>query len=182
MRGALSVLDLTYKVILVIGGNAPRRKKTIKKSNTQAIFIKVDLSDLPAIRKSAQDFLPYVPIFYFSWLTPQVSRYMRFQERVPTSSPHQQYDQVTTQKYDLQFGTNIIGQACVPLCSPVRSYVIPHEKVPIITVSSSANYYLTTGIDFGAFVDGHERIRYGEWGLYKKSDVVAARGTATRSC
>jgi hypothetical protein len=56
--------------------------------------------------------------------------------------------------------------------SPVRSYVIPHEKVPSVTVSSSANYYLTTGIDFGAFAEGHERTKYGEWELYKKSEFV----------
>ena len=105
-------------------------------------------------------------------------------------------DQVTAQKYDLQFGTNVIGNETCSIrfswgAKLVFPYVGPwlftklllpalfaatdasstHEKARIVTVSSSANY-LTNGIDFDAIADGPARLKYGEWELYNKSKFV----------
>ena len=160
-----------------------------------------------------------------SCLAAQDLTYMRFQEREPTSCPYQQCvsavicadplwklighgdadhsgvmvspkDQVTVQNYDMQFGTNVIGNVPVlfgsvgalnwfsPCVGPwlFTKLLLPalfaatdasstHEKARIVTVSSSAGY-LTNGIDFDAIADGPARLKYGEWELYNKSKFV----------
>ena len=35
-----------------------------EETGKQAIFLQLDLSDIPAVRRSAQEFLSYVPIYY----------------------------------------------------------------------------------------------------------------------
>jgi NAD(P)-dependent dehydrogenase (short-subunit alcohol dehydrogenase family) len=94
---------------------------------------------------------------------------------------------VTAQKYDLQFGTNVIGHwlftnQLLSALFAATDASPSHEKARIVTVSSSANY-LTKGIDFDAIADGPDRIKYGEWELYNKSkfgNVVVARELARR--
>ena len=117
-------------------------------------------------------------------------------------------EQVTAQKYDLQFGTNVIGMC---LSSSGQSWRIirltgrrcaghwlftqmllsalfaatdassSHEKARIVTVSSSANYF-TTGLDFDAIVDGPGRTKYGEWELYSKSKFVRKTFSYSQPC
>ena len=102
-------------------------------------------------------------------------------------------EETTVQKYDMQFGTNVIGTwivACLIQFTNWRfvghwlftTLLLPalfaatdtsptHEKARVVTVSSSANY-LTKGLDFEAFEDGPQRRQYNIWELYNKSKFV----------
>ncbi|KAN0135034.1 NAD(P)-binding protein [Lactarius tabidus] len=217
MGGALSVLvqsfpprpiwgvneipDLTGKVIVVTGGNAGVGKETVKQLLThnatvylaarsaqkaneaieelktetgkQAIFLQLDLSDLHAVRKSAQEFL-----------SKENYLHVLINNAGVMVSPK---EQVTAQKYDLQFGTNVIGpwlftKLLAPALIAATDASPSHEKARIVTVSSSANY-LTNGLDFYAIADGPERTKYSELELYNKSkfgNVVVAKELARR--
>jgi retinol dehydrogenase-12 len=193
--------DLTGKVVLVTGGNAGVGKETVKQlllhnakiylaarsaqkaneaiaelkneTGKSAIFLQLDLSDIPAVRKSAQEFL-----------SKESQLHILINNAGVMISPK---EQVTAQKYDLQFGTNVIGhwlftKLLLPALFAATDASSTHEKARIVTVSSSANY-LTTGIDFDAIADGPDRIKYSEWELYNKSkfgNVVIARELARR--
>jgi len=193
--------DLTGKVILVTGGNAGVGKETVKQllahgakvylaarsaqkaneaiaelkdeTGKQAIFLQLDLSDLPAVRRSAQEFL-----------SKESQLHVLINNAGVMVSPR---EQVTAQQYDLQFGTNVIGpwlftQLLLPALFSATDASSNNEKARIVTVSSSANY-LTTGIDFDAIADGPERTKYGTWELYSKSkfgNIVVARELARR--
>jgi len=193
--------DLTGKVILVTGGNTGIGKETVKQllahnakvylaarnaqkaneaiadlkneTGKQAIFLQLDLSDLPTVRRSAQEFL-----------SKEGQLHVLINNAGVMIPPK---EQVTAQKYDLQFGTNVIGhwlftQMLLPALFAATDASSSHEKARIVTVSSSGNY-LTTGIDFDAIVDGPGRKKYAEVELYNKSkfgNVVVARELARR--
>ncbi|KAN0136159.1 hypothetical protein V8E53_006019 [Lactarius tabidus] len=75
-------------------------------------------------------------------------------------------EQVTAQKYDFQFGTNVIGpwlftKLLLPALIAATDASPSHEKSRIVVVSSSADY-LTKGLDFYAIADGPERTKYSE--------------------
>ncbi|KAH9053025.1 NAD(P)-binding protein [Lactarius vividus] len=197
--GVHDIPDLTGKVVLVTGGNAGVGKETVKQllahnakvylaarsaqkandaiaelkneTGKQAIFLQLDLSDIPAVRKSAQEFL-----------SKETQLHVLINNAGVMVSPK---EQVTAQKYDMQFGTNATGyshQLLLPALFAATDASPSHEKARIVTVSSSANY-LTTGLDFYAMADGPERIQYNEWELYSKSkfgNVVVARELARR--
>jgi len=199
--GADDIPDLTGKVILVTGGNTGVGKETVKQllahnakvylaarsakkaneaieelkneTGKQAIFLQLDLSDLLAVRKSAQEFL-----------SKESQLHVLINNAGVMVSPK---EQVTAQQYDLQFGTNVIGswlftQLLLPALFAATEASLSLEKARIVTVSSSG-HYLTTGIDFYAIADGPERTKYSELELYNKSkfgNVVMARELARR--
>ncbi|KAI9443887.1 NAD(P)-binding protein [Lactarius indigo] len=199
--GVDDIPDLTGKVILVTGGNAGVGRETVKhllahnakvylaarsaqkaneaiaelknETGKQAIFLQLDLSDIPAIRKSAQEFL-----------SKESQLHVLVNNAGVMMSP---MEQVTVQKYDMQFGTNVIGhwlftQLLLPALFAATDASPSHEKARIVTVSSSANY-LTTGLDFSAMVDSPERKQYSGVELYNKSkfgNIVVARELARR--
>ncbi|KAI9434789.1 NAD(P)-binding protein [Lactarius indigo] len=193
--------DLTGKVIIVTGGNAGVGKDTVKQllahnakvylaarsaqkaneaiaelkneTGKEAIFLQLDLSDIPAVRKSAQEFL-----------SKESQLHVLINNAGVMIAPK---EQVTAQKYDIQFGTNVIGhwlftELLLPALFAATEASPTHEKARVVTVSSSASY-LTQSIDFDAIVDGPERMKYSEWDLYNKSkfgNVVVARELARR--
>ncbi|KAI9443883.1 NAD(P)-binding protein [Lactarius indigo] len=193
--------DLTGKVIIVTGGNAGVGKDTVKQllvhnakvylaarsaqkaneaiaelkneTGKEAIFLQLDLSDIPAVRKSAQEFL-----------SKESQLHVLINNAGVMIAPK---EQVTAQKYDIQFGTNVIGhwlftELLLPALFAATDASPTHEKARVVTVSSSASY-LTQSIDFDAIVDGPERMKYSEWDLYNKSkfgNVVVARELARR--
>ncbi|KAH9046336.1 NAD(P)-binding protein [Lactarius deliciosus] len=199
--GVDDIPDLTGKVVLVTGGNAGVGKETVKQllvhnakvylaarsaqkandaiielkneTGKQAIFLQLDLSDIPAIRKSAQEFL-----------SKESQLHVLVNNAGVMMSPK---EQVTAQKYDMQFGTNVVGhwlftQLLLPALFAATDASPSHEKARVVTVSSTANY-LTTGLDFYAIADGPERVQYSEYELYNKSkfgNVVVARELARR--
>lgn len=106
-------------------------------------------------------------------------------------------EEVTVQKYDSQFGTNVMGacvivyhlhiQADIPIHECVGHWLFTklllpalfaatdasptREKARVVTVSSSANY-LAKEIDFEAIVDGPTRRKNDIWTLYNRSKLV----------
>jgi len=196
-----NIPDLTGKVILVTGGNTGIGKETVKQllvhnakvylaarsvqkaneaieeikneTGKQAVFLQLDLSDIPAVRRSAQEFL-----------SNEGQLHALINNAGVMASP---LELVTVQKYDLQFGTNVIGhwlftQLLLPALFAATDASPSHEKARIVTVSSAASY-LTTSIDYNAIADGPGRTKYGQWTLYNKSkfgNVVMARELARR--
>ncbi|KAH9037555.1 NAD(P)-binding protein [Lactarius hengduanensis] len=206
--GVNDIPDLTGKVILVTGGNSGIGKETVKQllahnakvylaarsaqkaneaiaelkneTGKEAIFLQLDLSDILAVRKSAQEFLSKESQLHVLINNAGVM--------VPPK------DQVTTQKYDMQFGTNVIGnrlsssgpwlltELLLPALFAATDASLSHEKARVVTVSSIVNYFIK-GLDFDALADGPTRTRYGELELYNKSkfgNVVVARELARR--
>jgi len=199
--GVNEIPDLTGKVILVTGGNSGVGKETVKQllahnakvylaarsaqkateaiaelkneTGKQAIFLQLDLSDIPAVRRSAQEFL-----------SNESQLHVLINNAGVMACP---MDQTTAQKYDMQFGTNVIGpwlftQLLLPALFAATDASPSHEKARVVMVSSAANY-LTKGLDFDAIADSPGRLKYNEWEWYNKSkfgDVVVARELARR--
>ncbi|KAI9437373.1 NAD(P)-binding protein [Lactarius psammicola] len=199
--GVDDIPDLTGKVIIVTGGNAGVGKETVKQllahnakvylaarsaqkaneaiaelkneTGKEAIFLQLDLSDIPAVRKSAQEFL-----------SKESQLHVLVNNAGVMMSPK---EQVTAQKFDMQFGTNVIGHwlftvLLLPVLFAATDASPSHEKARVVTVSSSSNY-LTNSLDFDGIADGPERTQYSELELYNKSkfgNVVIARELARR--
>ncbi|KAI9434783.1 NAD(P)-binding protein [Lactarius indigo] len=199
--GVDNIPDLSGKVILVTGGNTGVGKETVKQllarnakvylaarsaqkaneaiaelkneTGKEAIFLELDLSDIPAVRKSAQEFL-----------SKESQLHVLINNAGVMMSPK---EMLTAQKYDLQFGTNVIGhwlftELLLPALFAATDTSPSHEKARVVTVSSSANYS-TTGLDFDAFTDGPARTQYSKLELYSKSklgNIIVAREVARR--
>lgn len=199
--GTDDIPDLTGKVILVTGGNTGVGKETVKQllahnakvylaarsaqkaneaieelkneTGKKAIFLQLDLSDLHAVSKSAQEFLSKESQLHVLINNAGIM--------VPPK------EQVTVQKYDMQFGTNVIGpwlfgQLLLPALFAATEASPTHEKARVVTLSSSASF-LSKGIDFDAIADGPERAKYSEMDLYNMSkfgNIVVARELARR--
>ncbi|KAH9973112.1 NAD-P-binding protein [Lactifluus volemus] len=199
--GPQDIPDLTGKVVIVTGGNAGVGKETMKellnhnakvylaarsaaKANAaiaelkdvtgkEAIFLQLDLADITAVRRSAEEFL-----------SKESQLHILVNNAGVMTTP---MEDTTVQNYDMQFGTNVIGHwlftiLLLPALFAATDASLTHEKARIVTVSSSAHYF-TNGLDFDAFADGPQRKKYSPWDLYHKSklgNVVVARELARR--
>ncbi|KAJ7486350.1 NAD-P-binding protein [Mycena galericulata] len=167
--------DLTGKVTLVTGGNTGIGYETVKQlllknakvylaarspekaaaaikrleseTKNTAIFIQLDLADLPSVRKAAESFLA------------QESKLdLLFNNGGVMISPT---DQLTAQGYDLQFGTNVIGHFFLTeLLLPALTKSYDESKAParIINTSSVGHQFAPgEGIDFVSLKGGPER-------------------------
>ncbi|KAI0260316.1 NAD(P)-binding protein [Gloeopeniophorella convolvens] len=197
--GVNDIPDLAGKVVIVTGGNTGVGKETVRAllkhnakvylaartpdkaraaiedlkidTGNEAIFLQLDLADLISVRKSAAEFL-----------SKENQLHILINNAGVMIVPK---EEVTAQKYDMQFGTNVIGhwlftQLLLPALFAATEAT--GEKSRIVTTSSSANY-LTNGLDFDAFADGPKRNKYATFDLYSKSklgNVVVARELARR--
>ncbi|EIM81817.1 NAD-P-binding protein [Stereum hirsutum FP-91666 SS1] len=198
-----SIPDLSGKVVLVTGGNTGIGKETVKallthnakvylaardaskglkaiedlKASTggkEALFLKLDLADLRSVRQAAEEFL-----------SKEQELHILFENAGVMSCP---VSMLTEQKYDLQWGTNVLGHfhlRSLLLPALVRASTLEHKSRIVITSSSAS--YLTTGINWNAFNNKNggetEREKLGPPGLYNQSkfaNVVVARELARR--
>ncbi|KAI0058523.1 NAD-P-binding protein [Artomyces pyxidatus] len=199
--GVDDIPDLSGKVTIVTGGNAGIGKETIKAllahnakvymasrsedkakaaiadlkaaTGREAIFLKLDLADLKSVRVCAEEFLSKEKELHILFLNAGVM-----------ACP---IDWVTVQKYDMQFGTNVIGhflftQLLLPALFAATQSSPSHEKARVVTTSSSAVYAINK-ISFNAIADGPQRRRMSPFSLYypsKFGNAVVARELARR--
>ncbi|KAF5365243.1 hypothetical protein D9758_005483 [Tetrapyrgos nigripes] len=182
--------DMTGKVVIVTGGSAGIGKLTVKalleknaivylaarnpsksqavidelakSTGKNAIFLHIDLADLHSVKKATEEFLRGV--------------------MVPPK------EQLTTQGYDLQFGTNVLGhfyltKLLLPTLLSTTEQTPNSEKVRIVNLSSSAPYLMRYKFDFGSLIEGPARKRQSSGDLYMQSkfgNLVFAKELARR--
>ncbi|KAJ7455112.1 NAD-P-binding protein [Mycena latifolia] len=167
--------DLSGKITLVTGGNSGIGYQTVKQlllknakvylaarspekaadaikrleeeTNKTAIFLQLDLADLPSVRKAAETFLA------------QESRLdILFNNGGVMTSPP---EQLTAQNHDLQFGTNVIGHFFfTELLIPALTKSYEESKIPArVLNTSSIGHQLAPGdgIEFISLKGGPER-------------------------
>lgn len=191
--------DLTGKVIIVTGANTGIGKETAKvllahgakvyiaarnqaaseeairqlkqETGNEAIFLKLDLGDLKAIKASAEEFL-----------SKEIQLHILLNNAGVMSPP---IELVTADGYDLQFGTNVLGhyyftKLLLPILTSTAK-VTPERKVRVVNVASCA--HLFGGLDFNTFKDGPARKKCSRGNLYNQSkfgNVVFALELAKR--
>ncbi|KAA1473087.1 NAD-P-binding protein [Dentipellis sp. KUC8613] len=182
--GAVGIGKETVKALLVHGAKVYIATRSEEKSKAaieqlkaetgkEALFLKLDLADLPSVKKAAEEFL-----------SKESELHVLFNNAGLMGSP---MDQLTAQGYDLQFGTNVIGHYLfTKLLLPALFAATAsgtHGKARVVTVSSSASY-LVNGIDYDTLRDGpHRRSKSDPEKLYYQSkfaNVVVAREFARR--
>ncbi|KZV61498.1 NAD(P)-binding protein [Peniophora sp. CONT] len=190
--------DLTGKVVIVTGGNTGIGKETVKallqhnakvylaarspdraakaiqelktETGKEAIFLQLDLSDLPAVRKAAEEFLSNEKLLH-----------ILFNNAGVMSCPT---DYLTVQGYDMQLGTNVIGHYFFTtlLLPALEAASTTGEKARVINTSSFAAY-MKDAISYDAARDGPARKKYSPEDLYwfsKLGNALFAREMAKR--
>ncbi|KAG8943036.1 hypothetical protein FRC04_003247 [Tulasnella sp. 424] len=177
--------DLTGKVVIVTGGNNGIGKETVKellKKNAKvylaarskergeaaikelqavtgksAQFLELDLANLDKITASAKEFM-----------SKEGALHILFNNAGVMKTP---IDDLTTDGYDLQWGTNTLGHAHFTLC--LIPALLEGAKTSsdgrsrVINVSSDAAY--GSGINWETLKDGPERRKLSPLGLYFQS-------------
>ncbi|KZT27891.1 NAD(P)-binding protein [Neolentinus lepideus HHB14362 ss-1] len=177
--------DLSGKVIIVTGANTGIGKETAKalllrnakvyiaarsqekseqaikdlekETGKTAVFLKLDLADLPSIKAAAEEFK-----------SKETQLHVLFNNAGVMIPP---VEQLTAQGYDLQFGTNVLGhfyftKLLIPTLVETAK-TTPEGKVRVITTSSSG--HLFHGLDFATFKDSPKRKKLGTTRLYAQS-------------
>ncbi|KAF9559167.1 NAD(P)-binding protein [Agrocybe pediades] len=193
--------DLSGKVVIVTGANTGIGKETAKAllahnakvyiaarneekaeraiaelkketGNADAHFLKLDLSDLGSVKRAAEEFL-----------SKEKELHILFNNAGVMVPP---VEKLTTQGYDLQFGTNVLGhfyftKLLLPsLLAGAKSS--SDGKARVVNTSSSASN-MVSGLDFNTFKDSPARKKKLAWILYGQSklgNVVFARELARR--
>jgi len=180
--------DLTGKVIIVTGGNSGIGKETAKallahnakvyiaarnqervenaikelkdQTGNEAVFLKLDLGDLKSIRAAAGEFLQK-----------EKELHVLFNNAGVMNPP---IEDLTTQGYDLQFGTNTLGpfyftKLLLPaLLAAAKDS--PNGKARVVNTSSSVHLF-TKKIDFNTLKDSPGRKKKLRWILYAQSKL-----------
>ncbi|KAJ7482828.1 NAD(P)-binding protein [Mycena galericulata] len=190
--------DLSGKVTLVTGGNTGIGYETVKQlllknakvylaarspekaaaaikrleseTNKSAIFLQLDLADLPSVRKAADTFLAQEEKLDILFNNGGVM--------IPPP------EMLTAQNHDLQFGTNVIGHFFLTeLLIPAFTRSFEESKVParVINTSSSPGHKFApgNGMNFASLKGGPERDAWvkkagrflGPWQLYGESKL-----------
>ncbi|KAJ7362911.1 hypothetical protein DFH08DRAFT_1025398 [Mycena albidolilacea] len=179
--------DLSGKIVLVTGGNTGIGYETVKQlllknakvylaarsptkaaaaikrlkeeTKKSAIFLELDLADLPRVRRAAESFLA------------QETRLdILFNNGGVMVTP---LDQLTAQNHDLQFGTNVIGHFFLTeLLIPALTRSHEESEVParVIHTSSLGHTFAPgNGINFASLKGGPQRDAW----LKEKSSITS---------
>ncbi|KAH8082451.1 NAD-P-binding protein [Cristinia sonorae] len=191
--------DLSGRVFIVTGGNAGVGYETTKAllehngkvymasrdktrvqtavaslkeaTGKEAIFLELDLSSLESVRKAAQEFL-----------SKEKELHVLFNNAGVMMPP---IDRLTTEGYDLQFGTNVLGhyyftELLIPALLAGKE-TSPDGHARVITTSSSGSYM--GPLLWDTFTDGPVRRKTSPDNLYfssKLGNAIVARQVAQR--
>ncbi|KAF4617328.1 hypothetical protein D9613_006134 [Agrocybe pediades] len=150
--------DLTGKVVIVTGANTGIAVS--QRKGKEAIFLKLDLSDLPSIKASVEEFQ-----------SKEKELHVLFNNAGVMAPP---IAQTTAQGYDLQFGTNVLGhffftKLLIPtLAAGAKSS--RDGKSRVVTTSSSGSNLVKT-IDFDTLKDTPKRKKQRAFTLYGQSKL-----------
>ncbi|EJF60473.1 NAD(P)-binding protein [Dichomitus squalens LYAD-421 SS1] len=184
--------DLSGQIVLVTGGNSGigfEMIKSLLRKNAKvylaarsqqkgeeairalkedtgktAEFLQLDLNDLVAVQRSAQDFAQresHIDILFIN-----------------AGIMYPPLDQITAQKYDATFGVNVIGHHLfLRLLYPLLTSPSPLSQSQtspsrIIWTSSSANLLVNGRLDFSTFTEGPDRRKAGTFDLYGQSKLA----------
>ncbi|KDQ11790.1 hypothetical protein BOTBODRAFT_35039 [Botryobasidium botryosum FD-172 SS1] len=192
--------DLTGKVVIVTGGNTGVGKETCRAllsknakvymasrskskaddaiaelkeaTGKEAVFLLLDLANLSSIEKSAETFKSL-----------EKNLHILFDNGGVMIPP---VEQLTTDGYDLQFGTNVLGhwyftKLLLPILQSTAK-ASPDGHTRIVVTASSAAMFAST-LDWGVMKDEPERRARGSQFLYAQSkfgNVVVAQELARR--
>jgi len=86
-------------------------------------------------------------------------------------------DQLTAQKFDLQFGTNVLGHLLfIQLLYPLLvSTTTPSDPSRIVWVASSMQYYFNPPLKYDWITDTEERKKQDPWSLYMQSKFATVQ-------
>jgi len=190
-----NIPDLSGKVFIVTGGNAGIGKETCKQlllknakvylaarseskaqealdelekeTGKKAIFHKLDLGNLDATKRSAQEFLN------------KETKLNALIANAGVMIPP--IDQLTAQKFDLQFGTNVLGHLLfIRLLYPLLvSNTTPADPSRVVWVASSMQYYFHPPINYDWITDTEARREQDPWTLYGQSKFATVQLTYT---
>ncbi|KAI0671229.1 NAD-P-binding protein [Trametes maxima] len=197
--GIDQIPDLTGRIVIVTGGNVGIGFETIKPllqrnakvylaarnkaradaaiaslkeaTGKEAIFLELDLASLASVKKAAQEFL-----------SKEHELHILFNNAGVMVPP---IDLVTEDKYDLQWGTNVLGhfyltELLLPaLFAGAQSSADHHARV--ITTSSGAAYI--GKLRYETFKDSPQRRKWSSQALYSQSklgNAIVANQTAKR--
>jgi len=180
--------DLTGKVIIVTGANTGIGRETAKallahnakvyiavrneekaksaiaelkeQTGKEAIFLKLDLADLKSIKSSTEEFI-----------SKEKELHVLFNNAGVMVPP---IEQLTTQGYDLQFGTNVLGHFYfTKLLLPTllaTARISPDGKARIVNTSSIGHEF-SSGIDYNTLKESPARKKKGVQFLYTQSKL-----------
>ncbi|CAK5276294.1 unnamed protein product [Mycena citricolor] len=128
--------------------------------DAQVAFIQLDLADLPTIRSGAEEFLRL-----------ETRLDVLFNNGGVMDPP---VDQLTSQGYDLQFGTNVLGhfyltQLLLPTLLSTAQ-LSSDGKTRVIHTASLGNVFAPS-LDFSTFRDDPKRQKMGSTKLYNQSKL-----------
>ncbi|KAJ7644209.1 hypothetical protein FB45DRAFT_1020992 [Roridomyces roridus] len=146
--------------VYIAGRSEEKAKEAIKElqsqTGKQALFLHVDLADLPSIKRAAEEFNQK-----------ESQLHVLFNNGGVMIPP---VEQLTAQKYDLQFGTNVLGHfyltnLLLPLLLATTS---PGKPARVINTSSLAST-LCHSINYNTVKESPARIKLGTSRLYAQS-------------
>ncbi|KAF6743904.1 hypothetical protein DFP72DRAFT_931068, partial [Ephemerocybe angulata] len=143
-----------------------------EETGKEGIFLQLDLSDLPSVKRAAEEFLKQEPQLH-----------VLFNNAGVMAPP---VDQLTKQGYDLQFGTNVLGhwyftKLLVPALLAASKTI--NGKTGRVIHTSSSGSLLASTLKFETFKDHPSRTKAGTEYLYTQSklgNVIIANEFARR--
>ncbi|KAG8951658.1 hypothetical protein FRC03_012477 [Tulasnella sp. 419] len=128
-----------------------------EETGKEAIFLQLDLADLDAVSRAADEFNSKLEVLFNS-----------------AGLGFPPIDQLTTDRYDVQFGTNVLGHAHFTLCLIPEllegAKASPDGKARVIHTSSSGAYMVESdGIQYNTLRGGPARRKLGSQALYFQS-------------
>ncbi|MCJ1371479.1 hypothetical protein MMC20_002696 [Loxospora ochrophaea] len=147
-------------------------KAQFPKSKGELLFLHLDLGDLPAVKRSAEEFLSKEDRLNVLWNNAGVMK-------PPQGSK-------TTQGYELQLGTNCLGpylftKLLTPLLTQTAQ-TAPQGSVRVVWLASSAAeaFSPSTGVDMANIDYKKDKSAWHKYGVSKAGNVLYARELARR--